>query len=1164
MKKIVIILLFGLLKILSPPLGIADDQNEQIILETTLWNHPSPGYLFLSPLLGRYLAVYDNYGKMVYYRDFGALSSGFFDFKIHKNGKITAFSPEEGKFLILDQDFNIVDTVGAIGYSTDWHDIQFLSNGNVLVIGRDQRTIDMRQYIPNGHPSAQVLSFVLQEINLSTKQVVWQWSALDHLSVTDATEDIDVTSYSVNPFHINSIEELSDGNILVSWRHLDEITKINKQTGQIIWRLGGSKCRNNQFRFLNDTINNFFGFSHQHDARQLPNGNIILFDNGNLKNNAYSRAVEYEINEAQRTVRKVWEYSHPNGIISLAMGNVQVLPNNNVIIGWGGVDSEGGHNYLLTEVTRDGEILFEMTGTAGTYRVFRFIFKMDAVTRDVNTPNLYSFTNSEYNTNVALLIQNLTGPGTLTVEKHRYPPHNIPASGPCLYLPYRWLITKRGIQSFSGKIRIYLNGLSGYSNPNNLKIYHRLTEGYGSFTELPTVYNNQENYLEANLTNYGEFCIGTNSVNIPTLVYPQNNAVNVPINPNLTWRRSIANENYEIQISKNSNFDSLSYHFENYSDTSLRLAQLSYGQTYFWRVRTVTNNCISDWSNPSSFTTVLEPINLLQPLNDTTNFTLNPIFYWQQSTMADSYQFQLAKDTLFLTIVKDTVLSSTSFAISNLEYYTKYYWRVRGRRNSHYLGEWSKVWSFKTTLDTPKPLLPEDNSTNFPVDGTLLWSIAYGATRYAVMISESQQFLNNVIDTTDVLTNQLQVKNLKYFTKYYWKVKALAVDAKSNWSQVYSFKTQLATPQLLSPANCDSLVPINGVLRWEEVPYAQGYVVQITMDKNFDIGVSTYTIPKTTSFVYSDLAYWTKYYWRVKAIESKSESKWSEIYEFTTVPENYLSPPVLLSPQNNKINFKNGEFLVWLPDPKASNYNLQIARDLLFNSIVVDTIASDTSYRTHSLPYATRHYWRLRSINSDNTSGWSEVYSFVTALKTPDLYSPLNGAYVASQTIEFKWELTGKGLFYKFQIAYDKDFEFIIKEETIYDNNTLSLGSLPTETNLFWRVMAYSSNLESDWSEVRTLKIKQTNTNSVKLDNFSSFSIYPNPFTDYVVMEIQDNSTNYQIKIYDDLMREIASFDTRLSGNKIVWKSKNCKSSTFFVILSDGKISQAYKIICLP
>ena len=83
--------------------------------------------------------------------------------------------------------------------------------------------------------------------------------------------------------HGNSIDMAADGNLILSCRHLDAVVKINSQTGNIIWRLGGRKS---DFVFLDDPLG---GPSHQHCARMLANGNLLMFDNGNLHHPPVSR-----------------------------------------------------------------------------------------------------------------------------------------------------------------------------------------------------------------------------------------------------------------------------------------------------------------------------------------------------------------------------------------------------------------------------------------------------------------------------------------------------------------------------------------------------------------------------------------------------------------------------------------------------------------------------------------------------------------------------------------------------------------------------------------------------------------------------------------------------------------------------------------------------------
>jgi hypothetical protein len=141
---------------------------------------------------------------------------------------------------------------------------------------------------------------------------------------------------------------------------MDEITKISRTTGDVMWRLGG---KHNQFTFLNDTLR----FTYQHDIRRLPNGNITLFDNGNFHAPPCSRAVEYKLDEQAKTAELVWEYRHVPCLQAAATGNVQRLPNGNTLISW-------GTEHTVTEVRPDASTALELNFSASfnTYRTLRY------------------------------------------------------------------------------------------------------------------------------------------------------------------------------------------------------------------------------------------------------------------------------------------------------------------------------------------------------------------------------------------------------------------------------------------------------------------------------------------------------------------------------------------------------------------------------------------------------------------------------------------------------------------------------------------------------------------------------------------------------------------------------------------------------------------------
>jgi len=339
-------------------------------IEVDSINNPAPGVIFLAPFdyynRGKnYLVIMDNYGTPIFYRQMHYLN---YDFKKQPTGVLTFYDELVNKFFVLDSSYNLIDSlITKNGYLTDIHELIITENNHFLMLSYDWQQVRMDTIVPGGDSSATVLGLIIQEQD-EDKNVVFQWRSWDHFQITDATFDIDLTNATIDYVHGNAIEVDNDGNLLISCRHMDEVTKIDRQTGDIIWRLGGEYCENNQFTFINDPI----GFSHQHDIRKLENRNFTVFDNGNLHSPQFSRSVEYQLDEVNKFAVLVWEYSNEPLTYSVAMGDARRLPNHNTFIGWG-----TGTSPAISEVTPNGEVALYLTlpDTIFNYRGFKFPWK---------------------------------------------------------------------------------------------------------------------------------------------------------------------------------------------------------------------------------------------------------------------------------------------------------------------------------------------------------------------------------------------------------------------------------------------------------------------------------------------------------------------------------------------------------------------------------------------------------------------------------------------------------------------------------------------------------------------------------------------------------------------------------------------------------------------
>ncbi len=314
------------------------------------------GDIFVAPFywtgsrIGSYLLILTQQGQLVYYQSMAADFAGF-DFKVQPNGMISYFSQHDSKFYLMDSHYRIAESYKAEdGYTADLHDLQILPNGDALLMIYDTETVDMSRVVPGGQKNAAVTGLVIQEQDPS-KNVIFEWRSWDHFSLLDSTAVL--TAPQIDLVHGNALAPTNDGNLLLSSRNLSEITKINLQTGAVMWRLGGKA---NMFRFVNGQP-----FAFQHDVRQLPNGDITVFDNqGTTDNPAPSQGIEYKVDEGSKTATVVWSFSHSPQVFATFMGNTERLPSGNTFLSWGAPFTRSGYNFFsMTEVTPQNQTIFD-------------------------------------------------------------------------------------------------------------------------------------------------------------------------------------------------------------------------------------------------------------------------------------------------------------------------------------------------------------------------------------------------------------------------------------------------------------------------------------------------------------------------------------------------------------------------------------------------------------------------------------------------------------------------------------------------------------------------------------------------------------------------------------------------------------------------------------
>jgi hypothetical protein len=177
----------------------------------------------------------------------------------------------------------------------------------------------------------------------------FQWSPFDHFQITDL-EPAERTGASVNWTHGNALDVTADGNLIVSFRSLGEITKIDGRTGAVIWRMGG---RRNQFTFVGTGTP---AFARQHNVREYVPGALVLLDN--LGDPAESRAEHYVVDEATRTARLVRSHGAVPAAVTQIGGSVQPLAGDRTLVSFGTAGR-------VEEYDASGRITWQIQGPAG-------------------------------------------------------------------------------------------------------------------------------------------------------------------------------------------------------------------------------------------------------------------------------------------------------------------------------------------------------------------------------------------------------------------------------------------------------------------------------------------------------------------------------------------------------------------------------------------------------------------------------------------------------------------------------------------------------------------------------------------------------------------------------------------------------------------------------
>jgi hypothetical protein len=267
-----------------------------------------------------------------------------------------------GVGVMLNEHYQRVHTVTAgAGYQSDGidlHEFHVEPDGTAFVTVYAPVHADLKSV--GGPANGTVYDCIAQQINIATNRVVWEWDAMRHVPLNASYLRYRGGAYDF--FHMNSIQELGNGHVLLSARHTWAVYSINKKTGKIDWVLGGRHST-----FFRDAGSHVFW---QHDAEMHNNGLLTVFDNGSnggSPNENQSRAVAIHLNFATKHATLVHAYLHSPSVLAASMGENQLLFNKNVFVGWGAAPT-------FSEYSPSGAQLYKawFRSPVDSYRGYRF------------------------------------------------------------------------------------------------------------------------------------------------------------------------------------------------------------------------------------------------------------------------------------------------------------------------------------------------------------------------------------------------------------------------------------------------------------------------------------------------------------------------------------------------------------------------------------------------------------------------------------------------------------------------------------------------------------------------------------------------------------------------------------------------------------------------
>ena len=275
-------------------------------------------------------------------------------------GRVFSLGFGQGEDIVMNSSYQTVARVmGGNGLRADLHEFQIARNNVAYITAYNPIRCDLASV--KGSTEGAITDTAIQEIDMRTGLVRWEWHSLDHVGASESEVETPTTSTPWDWFHLNSIDPEPDGDIFISARSTWAGYQLEGGSGRVLWRLGGLKS---SFRMGPGTETAW-----QHDGRVLADGDVTFFDDGsNPPIHRESRGVRIALDSSTHEARLAASYTHANPpVLAASQGNMQTLSNGNTLVGYGGVPE-------ISEYASGGTLLFDAHEPFDLifYRAFRY------------------------------------------------------------------------------------------------------------------------------------------------------------------------------------------------------------------------------------------------------------------------------------------------------------------------------------------------------------------------------------------------------------------------------------------------------------------------------------------------------------------------------------------------------------------------------------------------------------------------------------------------------------------------------------------------------------------------------------------------------------------------------------------------------------------------